>query len=109
MIEKGWSDSREVVLRAMRVKVDIVRADPFEAGRRAALNLGHTIGHAIEAASHYALRHGEAVAIWLIAEPKIAERIGLAAPGLNEQIESVVRRIGSWRAIAMSIRSRSCR
>ena len=93
-IEEGWGDLREVVVRALRVKVDIVRADPFETGRRAALNLGHTIGHAIEAASHYSLRHGEAVAIGLIAESKIAERIGLAAPGLSERIESVVRRAG---------------
>jgi 3-dehydroquinate synthase len=94
MIEKGWGDLREIVLRALRVKVDIVRADPFEAGRRAALNLGHTIGHAIEAAAHYSIRHGEAVAIGLIVESRIAERIGLAAPGLSERIESVVRRAG---------------
>ncbi len=94
MIEKGWGDLREVVLRTLRVKVDIVRADPFETGRRAALNLGHTIGHAIEAASSYSIRHGEAVAIGLIAESRIAERIGLAAPGLSERIESVARRVG---------------
>ncbi len=93
-IEEGGGDLREVILRALRVKVDIVRADPFETGRRAALNLGHTIGHAIEAASNYSLRHGQAVAIGMIGESKIAERIGLAAPGLSERIESIVRRVG---------------
>ncbi len=94
LIAAGWTDLREVVRRALRVKVDLVRADPFETDRRAALNLGHTVGHGIEAASRYAIRHGEAVAIGLIAEAKIAGRIGLAAPGLSEQIASVVRRVG---------------
>ena len=93
MIEKGWGDLREVVLRALRVKVDRVRADPFETGQRAALNLGHTIGHAIEAASNYSIRHGEAVAIGLIAESRIAERIGLASAGLSGQVESAIGRV----------------
>ena len=92
-LEAGWTDLREVIRRALRVKVDLVRADPFETGRRAALNLGHTVGHGIEAASRYAIRHGEAVAIGLVAEAKIAERIGLAAPGLSERIEAVVCRV----------------
>jgi 3-dehydroquinate synthase len=94
LFEAGRYDVREVVARALRVKVDIVRTDPFEAGRRAALNLGHTIGHGIEAASNYAIRHGEAVAIGLIAESWIAEQLGLAAAGLSRRVEAVISRIG---------------
>ena len=52
----------ELVARAVRVKVAVVEEDPFEQGRRAVLNLGHTFGHAFEILSGYRLRHGEAVA-----------------------------------------------
>ena len=93
LIESGKGDLRAMIVRALQVKVDIVRADPFETGQRAALNLGHTIGHAIEAASNYSLRHGEAVAIGLIAESRIAERIGLARAGLSRRVESVISRV----------------
>jgi shikimate kinase / 3-dehydroquinate synthase len=94
MIEHGQDDLRDMLRRALKVKIDIVRADPFERGRRAALNLGHTIGHGIEAASKYTLRHGEAIAIGLVAEAKIAERIGLATAGLSNRIEQVLDRVG---------------
>jgi shikimate kinase/3-dehydroquinate synthase len=95
MIERGQDDLRDMLRRALRVKIDIVRDDPFERGRRAALNLGHTIGHGIEAASKYRLRHGEAIAIGLVAEAKIAERIGLApSAGLSDRIEQVLDRVG---------------
>jgi 3-dehydroquinate synthetase len=94
MIEQGQADRREMIWRALEVKIDIVRADPFESGRRAALNVGHTIGHGLEAVSGYQLRHGEAVAIGLIAEAKIAERLGLARSRLSDRIEHVIDRVG---------------
>ncbi len=82
------------IRRGAAVKVGVVNADPHEHGERAKLNLGHTVGHAIEAASGYAIRHGEAVAIGMIAEALLAERVGLAAAGLAEQIADCVRRVG---------------
>ncbi|HET7375126.1 MAG TPA: 3-dehydroquinate synthase [Anaerolineae bacterium] len=94
MIEQGQADRREMIWRALEVKIDIVRADPFESGRRAALNVGHTIGHGLEAATGYQLRHGEAIAIGLIAEAKIAERLGLARSRLSDRIEHVIDRVG---------------
>ena len=93
MFERARTGLADIIRRAARVKVDIVREDPFESGRRAALNLGHTIGHGIEAASNYALRHGEAIALGLIAEAKLAERIGLAQQGLSDRIERVIDRV----------------
>jgi 3-dehydroquinate synthase len=93
MVESGQIDLPEMIRRAVQVKVDVVRTDPFERGRRAALNLGHTIGHGLEAASNYSLRHGEAVAIGLIAEALIAERIGLARSGLSRRIARVIDRV----------------
>ncbi len=94
MIECGSTDLQEIIRRSIKVKVDVVREDPFEQGWRAALNLGHTIGHGIEAASQFLLRHGEALGIGLIAEAKIAEWMGLAQPGLGIRIEAVVKKVG---------------
>ena len=81
-------------MRAAAVKVGVVNADPYERGERASLNLGHTIGHGVEAASGYRLRHGEAVAIGMVAESRLAERLGLAEAGLAERVARVLRRVG---------------
>ncbi len=80
--------------RAIRVKVEIVEQDPFEQGRRAALNLGHTVGHALEKLSGYSLRHGEAVAIGMVAASRIAVALGRADPSLVSRIEAALRAWG---------------
>jgi len=84
----------EIVRRAMAVKINVIEADPFERGLRASLNLGHTIGHAVETASGYRLRHGEAVAIGMVAEARLAERAGIAAMGLTETIAGTLAGLG---------------
>ncbi len=58
------------------------------------MNLGHTIGHGIEAASQFLLSHGEAIGIGTIAEAKIAEWMGLAPVGLSDRIEMVTELVG---------------
>jgi 3-dehydroquinate synthase len=65
----------DVVIRCLRWKGRVVAADEREAGNRAVLNLGHTVAHAVEAASRFRLRHGEAVAIGIATELRIAERM----------------------------------
>lgn len=80
--------------RALAVKIAVVERDPYERGERAALNLGHTVGHALERATDFALRHGDAVAIGLVAESRMAERIGLAEAGLAERVGQVISRVG---------------
>jgi shikimate kinase/3-dehydroquinate synthase len=82
------------IVRAAAVKVGVVNADPYERGERASLNLGHTIGHGVEAASGYHVRHGEAVAIGMVAESRLAERLGLAEPGLAERVAGSLRLVG---------------
>ena len=72
------------LVRALQVKVEVVEADPFEGGRRATLNLGHTVGHALERLSDYELRHGEAVACGLVAAARLAEALGRAERGRAE-------------------------
>jgi 3-dehydroquinate synthase len=87
-------DLDQAVRRAIAVKVEIIQADPFERGVRASLNLGHTVGHALETASRYALRHGEAVSIGMVLEARLAERLKLAQAGLAEEIGVALAGLG---------------
>lgn len=84
----------EIVKRAMAVKIQVIEEDPYEKGIRATLNLGHTVGHAVELASKFELRHGEAIAIGIVIESKYAERIGLAHKGLTEVIANTLSTLG---------------
>jgi shikimate kinase/3-dehydroquinate synthase len=77
-----------LVFACARYKCAVVAADERDAGQRAVLNLGHTVGHAIEAASGYSrYRHGEAVGLGLLAALQISD-----APELRETVESILRR-----------------
>jgi 3-dehydroquinate synthetase len=78
----------------MAVKIRIIEADPYERGRRAALNMGHTVGHAVELVSRFRLRHGEAVAIGMVAEARLAERLTVAGSGLSEAIAGPLAALG---------------
>jgi 3-dehydroquinate synthase len=72
-----------LVEAAVRVKAAVVGADEREADRRAVLNYGHTLGHALERLAGYqGLRHGEAVALGMVFAARVAEATGLAGPGL---------------------------
>lgn len=66
----------ERVAACVRIKADVVAADEREGGRRAILNYGHTLGHALEIEGAFDLRHGEAVAIGLIYAAEVAHRLG---------------------------------
>lgn len=66
----------EAVAACVRCKAEVVGSDERESGRRAILNYGHTLGHALETAGRYDLRHGEAVAIGLIYAAELAHRLG---------------------------------
>ncbi len=82
----------ELVQRAVQVKVQVVEEDPFEQGRRAVLNLGHTFAHALEQVTAYRLRHGLAVALGLVAAADLGVRLNMASQDLLETIRSVLRR-----------------
>lgn len=82
------------VARAMAVKIRVIQQDPFEKGVRAALNLGHTIGHGIEKATRFAVRHGEAVAIGTVLEAQLAEALGIAPSGLAAQLAARFAQVG---------------
>ncbi len=95
---QGWSAARQnleaIVRQGMAVKLKVIEEDPYEKGLRQALNLGHTIGHGVELASDFHLSHGEAVAIGMVAEARIAEGLGLASAGLGDGIAAVLQGLG---------------
>lgn len=82
----------ETVARSVKVKAGIVTEDERESGRRAYLNLGHTLAHALEAHSLHALSHGDAVAYGLLFAAKLAAARGYADE--TERIVSFVRWVG---------------
>lgn len=84
----------EIVRRSVAVKAAIVAADPTEQGVRAHLNLGHTIGHAVEQASGYRCRHGEAVSIGLVGAARLAAKLGACAPDLAARAEALLQHLG---------------
>lgn len=84
----------EIVKRAIAVKIQIIEEDPYEKGIRAKLNLGHTVGHAVELVSGFKLRHGEAIAIGMAAEARYAVRVGVAGAGLDEAIVGTLSVLG---------------
>ncbi len=88
------ADWPALVRRAIAVKARIIQEDPYEKGRRAALNLGHTIGHAVELVSGFSLSHGACVAIGTVAEARLAVRLGLAEPDLPDQIAACLQACG---------------
>jgi 3-dehydroquinate synthase len=85
---------RELIVRSIQIKAEVVQRDEREGGVRKILNFGHTLGHAVEAESGYRLLHGEAVAIGMVLESALAERIGVAEPGTSGRIRSAVERAG---------------
>jgi len=81
-----------VVERSITIKAAIVAADARESGRRQVLNFGHTVGHAVESRSGYALLHGEAVAIGMAVEASLAEATGVARTGTRRRVIDLLER-----------------
>lgn len=85
-------DLRWLVERAIRVKIDVVEEDPYERGRRAVLNLGHTFAHAFEVLADYRLHHGLAVSVGMAAAAHLGELRGECAPLTRRRIVGALRR-----------------
>jgi 3-dehydroquinate synthase len=92
---------QELVMRCVAVKAKVVSEDEREAGKRTALNLGHTLGHALEAATGYRhFLHGEAVAWGLLAAAKLGRRHGVLSSDGEEAIGAAVATLGPLPALA---------
>ena len=83
-----------IIYESCRIKADIVSRDEKEGGLRRVLNFGHTIGHAIEAATNYQLLHGFCVAIGMVAAARLSERLGLAEEPLSPRLEALLKSLG---------------
>ncbi|MBS1192237.1 MAG: aroB [Nitrospirae bacterium] len=83
-----------IIRRSCEIKADVASKDEREGGLRAILNLGHTVGHAVETLSNYTVRHGEAVAIGMVYASKLAHRIGQCDARVPERVEKLVRDYG---------------
>ncbi len=90
----GPASLTAMIADAVRVKTRLVERDPFEMGDRAWLNLGHTFGHALELLSGYTLRHGEAVALGMIAAAEMSAALGYCNAALPPLVRDTLARLG---------------
>ena len=91
---EGMIAMMETVARGIAIKCDVVRRDEREHGVRHVLNFGHTIGHAVESLSNYSISHGDAVAIGMVVEASVAERLGIAEAGTADRIAGALAGAG---------------
>jgi 3-dehydroquinate synthase len=97
VFEQGGAARIEAIATSCQSKADVVAEDERENGRRALLNLGHTFGHALEAATHYdsaRLVHGEGVSIGMVLAHQFSARMNLASPDLGRRVEKHLREVG---------------
>lgn len=83
-----------LIVRSVEIKAEIVARDEKESGPRKLLNFGHTIAHAVEAVSGYAMLHGEAVAVGMVEEARIGERSGVTVAGTAARLRKLLTRLG---------------
>ena len=88
-VREQWES---VIARCVALKRDIVAADEFDRGERQLLNLGHTLGHAVEKCSAYAVSHGEAVAVGMAVIARAAARRGFCSRETARRLEALLRR-----------------
>ena len=89
----------EAILQAMvadnvRIKAEVVGKDERETGLREILNYGHTIGHAVETVSEFRFKHGQAVALGMVAAARLASRMGILPPSDTARLEDLVAAAG---------------
>jgi 3-dehydroquinate synthetase len=92
-LRKDEASRYAIIERSARLKLDICRRDPFETGERRTLNLGHTIGHALEIESGYRLKHGAAVVLGMRAVAAISAGRG-ADPDLAIRQDDLLGSLG---------------
>lgn len=93
LLQHGISFQREqVIARCVELKRDVVMEDEFDTGARMKLNLGHTIGHGVEAKSNFTVSHGKAVAIGMCVVARAAAACGYCSEAVRDRIVSAVKK-----------------
>ena len=87
-------DREYVIGRCVELKRDVVMEDEFDTGERMRLNLGHTVGHGVEANSNFTVSHGKAVAIGMAIVSRSAAKSGICPAAVAQRILSILRRFG---------------
>lgn len=87
-------DWTEIITRCVAMKRDVVQEDEFDTGARQLLNLGHTLGHAVEAGSDFRLSHGKSVAIGMAMIARAAEKLGFCSGTVRQEIEDILTSYG---------------
>jgi 3-dehydroquinate synthase len=80
-----------VVVRSIEIKAEVVSKDERESGLRKILNFGHTIGHAVESAADYSLSHGTCVALGMVLEARLGEKLGVTKSGTADFLARLVK------------------
>ncbi len=95
LLERGLSFDREAVItRCVKLKRDVVAQDEFDTGARMRLNLGHTVGHGIEAQSNFEISHGQAVAAGMAIVTRAGYALGICEQETRDAVLSVLRVFG---------------
>jgi len=100
---RDLSTLAHLVRRSIEIKGEVVVDDERESGRRAILNAGHTVAHALEQASGYRIPHGEAVALGLVVESHLAEELGLAPGGLEKRVRLLLTSLSLPTRLSMEL------
>ena len=87
-------DRQSVITRCVELKRDVVAEDEFDTGARMKLNLGHTIGHGIEAQSHFEISHGTAVAMGTAIVTRSAQKLGICTEGTEKAVLEILTKFG---------------
>jgi len=93
-VQQQALELQALVAQAIQVKINIVQEDPYDKGRRAVLNFGHTFANVIERLSHHSISHGEAVAMGMVAATNLSVQLGYCPEELQERIETVLTSAG---------------
>jgi 3-dehydroquinate synthase len=92
--EPAGDSMRALIVRSVEIKSSIVLQDEREGGIRRTLNFGHTLGHAIESESGYGVLHGEAIAIGMVLEASLGERLGVTTSGTADRLRHTIAGAG---------------
>ncbi len=94
LCDRDLEELTAIIGRSVSIKADVVARDEKERGRRAILNFGHTVGHALETVTGYSLLHGEAVAVGMVVEARLGEATGVTERGTAAAIERALIALG---------------
>ncbi len=95
LAREGLQFDREAVIRrCVELKRDVVMEDEFDTGARMKLNLGHTLGHGVEAHSNFTVSHGKAVAIGMAIVSRAAAKLGICTQDTAQQVVALLEAFG---------------